>query len=162
MITCIFEDNVQARGGLRHVTLNVLVIDNNRILLGKRGSANGKPMLEAGKWGLLGGFLDRDETLIEGAKREVREESGCEIKNVILFRINDNPNRPMEDRQNVDIVFIAELDSQTPHINEEVTHLEWFPLEQLPPSAQLAFDHGEEIELYKQHLKSKKQLPLLG
>ena len=67
----------------------------------------GRKILESGKWGLIGGFLERDETLKQGLKREVLEESGWEINNLELLRINDNPKRPAEDRQNIDIIFIA-------------------------------------------------------
>ena len=28
-------------------------------------------LLEGGKWGILGGFLEQDETCIDGARREV-------------------------------------------------------------------------------------------
>ena len=55
MITCYFENNNKAF--LRHVTVNAIVIKDNQVLLGKRGTFNGKPILESGKWGLLGGFL---------------------------------------------------------------------------------------------------------
>ena len=55
MITCSFENGDKT--SLRHLTVNAIVIKNDQILLGKRGTFNGKPILESGKWGLLGGFL---------------------------------------------------------------------------------------------------------
>jgi len=162
MITCYFEDNQKARGGLRHVTVNVIVLHENKVLLGKRGTAHGKKLAEWGKWGLLGGYFDRDETLIQAAQREVREESGCEISNLLLFRINDKPDRPKEDRQNVEIVFIADFVSQIPQVTDEVTKLEWFSLDNLPPAEEIAFDHGEVFSLYKEYLKKNHSLPLIG
>ena len=74
MITCQFEKGHKAN--LRHVCVNALVLKDNQVLLGKRGTVKGEKILEFGKWGLIGGFLDRDETLEEGLKREVLEESG--------------------------------------------------------------------------------------
>lgn len=162
MITCYFENKNKALGGLRHVTVNAIVMHNGKILMGKRGTVRGEKMEEWGKWGLLGGYFDRDETLVQAIKREVLEESGCEIDNLTLFRINDIPNRPKEDRQNVDIVFIANLVKQTSLHDEEVSKLEWFPLEHLPPLEEIAFDHGENILLYKKYLKKNHSLPLLG
>ncbi len=162
MITCYFENNNKADGGLRHVTVNALIIHENKILLGKRGTVKGRKMSEFGKWGLIGGFFGRDETLINALKREVYEESGCEIDDIVLFRINDNPNRPREDRQNVDILFIASLVKQTPKVDEEVTLLQWFPLDNLPPKEEVAFDHYDSIALYKKYLEKKHLLPLLG
>ena len=121
MITCVFENNSKAH--LRHVVINVIIKRKNKILLGKRGTYNGKPIVEFGKWGLIGGYLDRDETFIECVKREVREETGWEIKNFHLFFINDTPDRPMEDKQNVYLVYLADAVKQNPEFksNEEFT-----------------------------------------
>lgn len=161
MITCYFESNNKAVGGLRHVTMNALVIHENKILLGKRGMVNGKKMTEFGKWGLLGGFFGRDETLVQAVRREVFEESGCEIDNITLFRINDDPYRIKEDRQNVDFIFIARFVKQIPKQDEEVLELKWFSLNNLPPGEEIAFDHGESIFLYRDYLrKPHTNLPL--
>lgn len=163
MITCYFENNEKAIGkGLRHVTVNAIIVHENKILLVKRGTAHGKKMLEWGKWGLVGGFLERDETLTQGLSREVFEETGCEIDNLILFHIKDSPKRPKEDRQNVEFVFIAHFIKQTPKIDEEVITSKWFPLDHMPPLSEIAFDHGENVELYKKYLKKNHPLPLLG
>lgn len=131
MIICIFENNNKA--SLRHVTLNAIVIKDNQVLLGKRGTLNGKPILESGKWGLLGGFFERDENLVQAVKREVMEESGWKIKDLQLLRINDNPQRPKEDRQNVDIIFFAKAIQQVKTFDEEIKELKWFDLDKLPP-----------------------------
>ncbi|OGK24794.1 hypothetical protein A2954_04485 [Candidatus Roizmanbacteria bacterium RIFCSPLOWO2_01_FULL_37_12] len=87
MIRYFFENDKKA--SLRHVTVNGIVIKVNQILLGKRGTLKGKPILESGKWGLLGGFLGRDENLVQAVNREVMEESGWEIAADQLFRINN-------------------------------------------------------------------------
>ncbi len=158
MITCSFENGNKT--SLRHVTVNAIVVKNDKILFGKRGTFNGKPILESGKWGLFGGFFGRDENLIEAVKREVMEESGWEIDNLKLFRINDNPNRPKEDRQNVDIIFIANAVKQIKTSDEEVSKLQWFDLDKLPPKDEIAFDHGDAIELYKKYLKENFPLPI--
>ena len=158
MITCSFENGDKT--SLRHVTVNAIVVKNDQILFGKRGTFNGKPILESGKWGLLGGFFGRDENLVEAVKREVMEESGWEIDNLKLFRINDNPNRPKEDRQNVDIIFIANVVRQIKTSDEEVSKLQWFDLDKLPSKDEIAFDHGDSIELYKKYLKENFSLPI--
>lgn len=160
MITCTFENKTST--SLRHVTVNAIVVKNNEVLLGKRGTFKGKPILETGKWALLGGFFSRDENLTECIKREVMEESGWEINDLKLLRINDRPNRPMEDRQNVDVIFIAQAVKHTGDSDEEVKELRWFPLDKLPPKESIAFDHGEDLELYLRFLKEKFNLPLVG
>ncbi|PIP64320.1 hypothetical protein COW96_03220 [Candidatus Roizmanbacteria bacterium CG22_combo_CG10-13_8_21_14_all_33_16] len=90
------------------------------------------------------------------------EESGWEVGDVLLFRINDNPKRPKEDKQNVDMIFIAKAVKQMKTSDEEVTKLGWFDLDKLPPKEEIAFDHGDSIELYKKFLKEKFILPVLG
>ncbi len=162
MITCTFENGNVASPGLRHVTVNAIVIKDGQVLLGLRGTVNGKPMLESGKWALLGGFFGFGENLIDAVKREVMEESGWEIDDLQLFRINDNPGRPKEDRQNVDMIFIARAVRQIGKSDEEVKELKWFPLDDLPPLDQIAFDHGEDLEMYLKHIKIPMTLPILG
>jgi len=162
MITCYFENNIKAEGGLRHVTVSTLVIKEGKILLGKRGTIRGEKLSEWGKWGLLGGYFDRDETIVEAARREILEEGGCEITNLLLFKINDSPLRPKEDKQNVDFIFIADFLRQVSHHDEEVTQLKWFSLDALPKPDEIAFDHGENIMLYKGYLKTQHPLPIFG
>lgn len=160
MIKCNFENGDEVN--LRHVTIGVIISKSGKILLEKRGTFKGTPILESGKWALVGGFFDRNETLIEGAKREVMEETGYEITDLRLLRINDSPNRPMEDRQNMDIIFIAGVVSEKQNINEEVSELKWFDIDNLPSNEDMAFDHLDSIELYKKYLKENFPLPILG
>ena len=162
MITCSFENGNVASPGLRHVTVGAIVLKDNQVLLGLHGTLNGKPIIESGKWALLGGFFGFNESLTSAVKREVMEESGWEITDLQLFRINDNSNRPCEDRQNVDMIFVAQVVSQVGSGDEEVSELRWFPLDALPPLDQIAFDHGQDLELYRSYLAAPHSLPLLG
>lgn len=162
MITCEFEDG--GKGKLRHVTVNAIVIKDGKILLGKRGTlANGKPLLEAGKWSMLGGFMGRDETLIEGLRREIMEESGWTVGDLTLLHIKDNPDRTGEERQNIEFVFFAEAKEQTGQSDTEVSSLEWFSINNLPTAENLAFDHYDDLMLYKSFNEgSISSLPYLG
>lgn len=162
MISCTFENGNIATPGLRHITVPVIVTKANQVLLGLRGTKNGKPILESGKWGLLGGFFDRDETLLEAARREVMEESGWSIREPYLFAINDSPHRPMEDRQNVDMIYVADADQRLGGHDEEVKELRWFDLDMLPPDNEIAFDHALALKLYKKHLTTPLELPIFG
>jgi 8-oxo-dGTP diphosphatase len=146
MINCIFENNNKA--SLRHVTVDVIVTKENKILLVKRALR----LIEGGKYGLIGGFLDRDETIIEGAKREVKEETGYNVDIVGLLRIKNKPDRPGENRQNVSFVFIAEALDRVGEADDESTEVAWFDLNNLPDQSDFAFDHYDDIALY---LKNK-------
>lgn len=159
MINCEFEDGGKA--SLRHAVVDAILIKNGKILLVKRGTFSGKPLLESGKWALIGGFMERNETIKETAKREALEETGWELENLNLFRIIDNPDRPAEDRQNIAFVVVAEAKQKNDANSEEVREMKWFDPDSLPPKEQIAFDHGDNLELYRKYLKDKFDLPLL-
>jgi 8-oxo-dGTP diphosphatase len=156
MITCTFENGNQ--NSLRHVTVGCLVMKDGKILLGKRAQG----LLEAGKWCLLGGYANRDETMLETGIRETMEESGWVVRNLQLLRINDNPDRPHEDRQNVDFIYIADAVEKTGEKDWESEEVKWFPLDALPSDDQIAFDHLDSIKLYRQYLDVPFPLPIMG
>lgn len=156
MITCAFEDG--GKGLLRHVTADAIVTDGGKILLVKRAHT----ISEGGKYCLPGGFLNRDEIIIEALIREVEEESGYESQNPVLFRINDNPNRRNEDRQNISFTFFMNVGEKISESDYEVTEVKWFDLNQLPSQEEMAFDHLETIELYKKYLTEQFNLPILN
>jgi len=155
MITCTFEKGYIAH--LRHVVVHAIVVKDNSILLVKRA-----PHLdEAGKWALPGGFLDHGETLEQGALRELHEETGWEGKIISLFRINSNPDRPHEDRQNVAVEFIIEPIRQADKPDAESVDVAWIPFEKLGSFDRIAFDHGKTIQLYIQYRDATFPLPLI-
>ena len=147
MIQCTFENENKA--SLRHVVVDVLVLRRKQILLVKRV---GK-LLEGGKWGLIGGFLERDENCEQGVAREVSEETGYDVSNIKLLKINDSPNRPNEDRQNVAFVYVCQAGDKKGDGDWESEEQRWFDLDKLPNKKEVAFDHFENIQYY---LKRKK------
>lgn len=150
MVTCTFENGNQA--SLRHVVMDALVIKNKKILLVKRAAHLTNP----GKYGLPGGYLDRDETTIEGIQREILEETGYTCKNITLFTIIDDPNRKGEDRQNVEFSFVIEPDKKVGKSDNESSAVKWFDLEKLPPEENFAFDHFERVQMYLKSVLYKK------
>jgi 8-oxo-dGTP diphosphatase len=156
MINCTFENGDQV--SLRHVTVGCLVIKDGKILLCKRAEG----LLEAGKWGLLGGFAERDETTIQTGIRETMEESGWVIDNLRLLRLNDSPNRPHEDRQNIDFIYVADAIGEKGKPSWESAELKWFPLDDIPADEHIAFDHADSIGLYKKYVQQEFPLPVLG
>jgi ADP-ribose pyrophosphatase YjhB (NUDIX family) len=155
MITCAFENGNKAR--LRHVVVHAIIEMDGKLLLEKRTG----DMLETGKWSLPSGYLDRDETASEGIIREVKEETGWDSEIISLFRINSNPNRPHEDRQNVSIEFLVKAIKKTGEPDHESSKVEWIPIDKLIPFSEFAFDHGESIALYLQYRKNPFPLPLV-
>ncbi len=155
MITCYYEDGNEA--SLRHAVVDSLVIKDGQILMVKRN----KKLLEGGKWGVVGGFMERDESCQEAAEREIYEETGWEVKDISLIAINDNPNRPNEDRQNIAFIFVCQAVKQTGKPDWEADEVKWFDLDEVPNDEQIAFDHADFIKLYRQYLKKSFELPVL-
>ena len=161
MITCILENG--DKPGFRHIVVGAIIVKNGKVLLEKRGTFNGRPILESGKWAIVGGFLDRDETLKEGLKREIFEETGLKIKNLRLLHINDSPKRPNDNsRQNVSMVFVATPLTNKLTKTEEAPDLQWFDLDNLPSKEEFAFDHYKELVLYKKYLKENFSVPVIS
>ena len=145
MISCTFEDGGKA--SLRHAVVDALVLKDSKVLLVKRTDK----LLEGGKWGLIGGFVERDETAEKALSREVFEETGYRLKTINFFTIIDIPNRKNEDRQNIAFVYICEVGQKEGTPDKEATKQEWFDLDNLPKEEEIAFDHYQIINLYLKH-----------
>lgn len=159
MITCTFEDGGKATPGLRHVTIGALVVnEKNEVLLVKRSALHSRP----NTYTIPGGFLGRGETTQEATLRELTEESGYTGEIISLFHINDNPDRPKEDRQNVDFVYAVKITGGSPKHDSEITSVEWFTKENLPGEEVFAFDHRATILKYFAYLENPFALPLVG
>jgi bifunctional NMN adenylyltransferase/nudix hydrolase len=81
------------------MTVDAVVVQSGHILLVKRGDMPGK-----GLWALPGGFLNQDETLLDGAIRELREETKIKVPVPVLkgsireSKTFDAPNRSARGR----------------------------------------------------------------
>ncbi|MEM2094426.1 MAG: NUDIX hydrolase [Candidatus Bathyarchaeia archaeon] len=62
-----------------------LIVDRDKVLLVKRENEPGK-----GLWSVPGGVLELGETVREGAKREIREETGIDVEFDRLLDVLDN------------------------------------------------------------------------
>jgi len=156
MINCTFENG--SRASLRHVVVHAIVERDGALLLVRRAPH----LLEGGKWGLPGGFLDRDESLSDGVLRELREETGWDGQVSALLRINSRPDRPHEDRQNVAFDFVVTPLRKVGEPDGESSAVEWVPIDGLPPLHTLAFDHGATVQLYLAARGKVGPVPILG
>lgn len=155
MITCTFEGGNKAH--LRHATVQVLLLNpsRSRILLCRRGSTVPSPH----KYCTPGGYANRNETTAEAAMRETQEETGYSTEELTLFRINDNPKRRKEDRQNIDFIYFAVAKEKVSDPDIETAETKWFDLDKIPVEADFAFDHRDNITLFIQYLKAPFPLP---
>ncbi|MFI5265355.1 MAG: NUDIX hydrolase [Candidatus Levyibacteriota bacterium] len=156
MINCTFENGGKA--SLRHVTVVAIVVsENGKILLTRRASH----LTRGGKLTIPGGFMDRNEDANQAISREILEETGLTAAKITLFKINTSPNRPKEDRQNVDFIFIANVSNGKLKNNPEVSEFVWIDEGSLPADEDFAFDHRTAILEYFAYLKDPVQTPIM-
>jgi 8-oxo-dGTP diphosphatase len=116
---------------------------NIKVLLIKRG----KDPFE-GQWAIPGGFFNEGETTEQAAKRELKEETGCELDSVKLIGVYSDPNRDPRG-QVITIAYLAELDDVVDvEGRDDAAEARWFDLGKLRVDIQqgrthLAFDHDK-------------------
>lgn len=106
-----------------------------------------------GHWALPGGFLKMDETVEEGAARELYEET--HVKDVYLEQFHVFSTVDRDPRERVITVAFYALVRQTDYrilAGDDAARASWFEVDELPP---LAFDHEEIIARVREHLKNK-------
>ena len=95
------------------------------------------------QWALPGGFLENDESLEEGAKRELEEETGLKVPGLVQVGIFANPGRDPRGRI-ISIAFTATVFKEVPlKANDDAGDAKWFNINSLP---KLAFDHSKIID----------------
>lgn len=114
-----------------------LVVDDNRILLGKRAQG----IFEGGKWSLPGGFVEFEEDFLSATHREIREETGLSVKINSILSVVSNFFSP--ELHTLVIVLLAERVSGTLQPGDDMVQLEWFPLS--GPLPDMAFEADEHI-----------------
>lgn len=129
----------------RRVAVLALIEDQRRLLLERRADA---PL-----WGLIGGGVDDDETLIDALRREVDEETGLRIASYALFGTFSDPSRVVEYPdgnifQPVTLVYAVAVDDVSAlRPSPESVELRFFPREGLPLD-QLVPTHQPIVERY--------------
>ena len=115
------------------VGVGVMIIDDNKILLGHRSSTRKDTggIFEPDTWTLPGGKQEYEETVYEAAIREVKEETNLKIKSPIVFSVSDDFQ---SDRHFVTIEMIAKEYTGKLKIMEPTKEddWQWFDLDNLP------------------------------
>lgn len=115
------------------VTVDTCVIQSGHILVNVRDNYPGR-----GLWALPGGFLEQNEKMIDGAIRELIEETNIELSKAQLYgsikaqQVFDAPGRSLRGRT-ITQCFLLKLDDSKPlpkvkPQKGEVKHLMWLPI----------------------------------
>lgn len=134
------------------VTTDVVIFsirDNElKLLLIRRGGAPFK-----GKWALPGGFVQLHESLDEGARRELQEETG--LSGVYLEQLYTfgEPDRDPRERV-ITVAYYALIPSEQVSLcaATDAEAVGWFGMDELPP---LAFDHAGIVRMAHERLAAK-------
>lgn len=119
-----------------HVGINVIVQKNDMILLGIR-----KNVFGSGTWGLPGGHLENNETMVGAAARELEEETGLSAQKFQFSSLFNNCKK--KEGHYLQIAFVAEEVIGEPKLMEpeRCDGWKWFKISELP------------IELFLPHVK---------
>jgi 8-oxo-dGTP diphosphatase len=125
-----------------HIGINIFVLKDDHILLGKRKNIYG-----AGTWGLPGGHLETGEAMKDTAARELMEETGLRAESFDFSNIVNDKSR---DQHYLQIGFFAHGVSGEPVVKEpdRCEEWRWFKFSELPE--QLFPPHIKQIENFFQ------------
>ena len=116
--------------GPRKLILNcagALIIRDGKILFQRRA--------DNGKWGLIGGLLEMNETYEEAALREIREETGLEVRLDSFLGIYHNHDMVWSNGDAAHVLsafYTASIIKGEPRIDEESYELRFFSRDELP------------------------------
>ena len=130
--------------GSRKIILNcagALIIRDGKILFQRRA--------DNGKWGLIGGLLEMNETYEEAALREIGEETGLNVQLDSFLGIFHNHNMVWSNGDTAHVIsayYTATILSGEPRIDEESYELRFFGKDEIPEL--FAEDHIAALEAY--------------
>lgn len=135
------------------VGLGILIRDGDKILLGHRAK-NMKDtggIYEPDTWTIPGGKQEYDETIFEGAIREVKEETNLCVEELDIFNVADDiqPDRHYITIQIIANKYNGELKVMEPDKQDE---WKWFDINNLPEK--IYSPSKKFIEEYKKRINN--------
>lgn len=131
--------------------VSVLVLDyKERILLGRRSTSSIYP----DKWCLPCGYIEYDESYVQAAKREVKEETGIDIEPKGIINVVSNT---LEGGVNsLVVVMMAEALTTDIVAGDDIVDVMWFDVKKKMPEMAFAADQyviDEYIKTLEEHQK---------
>jgi bifunctional NMN adenylyltransferase/nudix hydrolase len=120
------------------------IIQGGKLLVGRRGGSRGR-----GQLGLAGGYVQNDETTMDGCIREVKEELGVDLASLILSNdaqclaqaVEENMNDLGSRTLGINYLFVLkpDLELEITIDGEETTEFQWLPLDSVLQDKELLF-----------------------
>ena len=128
------------------VGIGVFVFKNNKFIMGCRKGSHGE-----GTWSVPGGHLEFGETIIQGAKREVIEETGMVIADVNIAGITNDIFKN-ESKHYITIWVTSNWKKGKPKINEpdKFLKVDWYSFRTLPKNLFLPWKELLKSDFYPQ------------
>jgi ADP-ribose pyrophosphatase YjhB (NUDIX family) len=118
-----------------------LIVQDKRVLLVLRAV---EPFL--GCWDIPGGFLEAGELPLDGMLREVKEETGLDVRVIDLLGVYvDRYDFEGDDFFTLNQYYVVEPAGGMLHAADDVNEYRWFQLDQLPPENEIAFAHANRV-----------------
>ena len=130
--------------GHKKIILNcagALIVRDGRILFQRR--------TDNGKWGLIGGLVEMNETYEDAALREIREETGLEVQLDSFLGIFHNHDMVWANGDAAHVIaamYTARIVGGEPRVDEESYELRFFAPEEIPEL--FAEDHIAALRAY--------------
>ncbi len=132
------------------VGVGAIIFEGGNVLLAQRG----KPP-SPGNWSVPGGALELGETLEDGCRREVLEETGLDVELVSRFIVLDRITRDKWERVQYHYVlvdYICRPAGGTLKAGSDISDVKWCPLDELSEiepmtrwTAQVILDAAEDM-----------------
>ena len=130
-------------------TVSILVVDGDRVLLGKRGGSPGK-----GTWSFPSGYIDYEEDFLTTAIRETKEETGLDVEVCSIINVVSSFVSPRF--HFLGIYVVARVVGGELVAGDDLEAVEWFPV--VGPLPEMGFQ--EDVGIIKMYTKGFAGLPV--
>ena len=121
---------------MRPFACDMVLVENGKILLVKRGREPFK-----GEWAIPGGRIDEGETAEDCVRREMKEETGLDVKPIKLVGIYSDPKR--DPRGIIAAAYLVRRIEGELKAGDDAEEVRWFEIDTLPP---LCTDHPKIVK----------------
>ncbi len=131
------------------IIAGIVILKDNKLLMVREAKKECK-----GKWAFPAGHIEKNETIFDGAKRELLEETGCkaELKKVFPIIVHNT------DRSFLMIHFLANLiEENTLNYNKnEIEETKWISIDEIKSMDKEDFRSYNVIKTVIDNLEMKK------